>query len=171
MSENLQAKARKALFAKLDALGIAHETHEHKAVYTVEESADIKAKLPGGHTKNLFLKDKQGRFFLICCVGDTQVPVNKLHHVLDCKRLSFGKPEPLLEHLGALPGSVTFFAIMNDTDNQVKLVLDKALFEHDIINFHPMQNTATTALKSDELVRFAQAVDHDPVIIDFATVE
>jgi len=163
--------ARAALFEKLSALGISHTTHEHKAVFTVEESAEIKVNLPGGHTKNLFLKDKNGIFFLICALGDTQIPVNKLHRSFECKRLSFGKPEPLLELLGVTPGSVTFFAIMNDTENQVKLVLDKALFDHDIVNFHPMENTATTAIASEALITFAKAVDHDPVIIDFSTVE
>jgi len=171
MPKNQQEIQRRALFEKLDALDIEHKTHEHKAVFTVEESADIKASLPGGHTKNLFLKDKKGQFFLVCCIADTQVPVNKLHRTLECKRLSFGKAEPLLEYLGVLPGSVTFFAIMNDTENVVRLVLDKNLFDHEIVNFHPMQNTATTAVKSTDLVTFAKAVDHDPVIIDFANVE
>ena len=171
MSENPQERARKQLFEKLDVLDISHTTHEHKAVFTVEESAEIKANLPGGHTKNLFLKDKKGQLFLVCCIGDTQVPVNKLHRVLDCKRLSFGKADLLEQYLGVLPGSVTFFAILNDRENNVRLVLDKALFDHEIVNFHPMQNTATTAIKSEALINFAKAVDHDPVIIDFDTVE
>jgi Ala-tRNA(Pro) deacylase len=162
---------RAALFQKLDTLGISHTTHEHNAVFTVEESAEIKTELPGGHTKNLFLKDKNGQFFLICALGDTQVPVNKLHGVLESKRLSFGKPEPLLEHLGVTPGSVTFFAIINDQENKVRLVLDKTLFDHEIVNFHPMENTATTAINSEDLIPFAKAVNHDPVIIDFSTVE
>lgn len=163
--------SRAGLFKKLDELGIAHKTHEHKAVFTVEESAEIKTNLPGGHTKNLFLKDKNGTYFLISALGDTQIPINKLHRTFECKRLSFGKPEPLLELLGVTPGSVTFFSIMNDTKNQVKLVLDKSIFDHGIINFHPMENTATTAVKSAALITFAKAVDHDPVIIDFSTVE
>jgi Ala-tRNA(Pro) deacylase len=162
---------RQALFVKLDELTIGHTTHEHRAVFTVEESAEIKRNLPGGHTKNLFLKDKQGQLFLISALGDTSIPVNKLHRVLECKRLSFGKPDLLFEHLGVLPGSVTFFSIMNDLENQVKLVLDKALFDHDIVNFHPMENTATTAVNSDDLLTFAKAVDHDPVILDFAAIE
>ena len=171
MSETAQEQHRNALFEKLDALGIEHKTHEHDAVFTVEESAEIKANLPGGHTKNLFLKDKAGQLFLICCIGDTKVPVNKLHPVLGCKRLSFGKPDLMEKHLGVLPGSVTFFAIMNDNENAVRLVLDKALFDHDIVNFHPMENTATTAIASEALITFAKAVDHDPVIMDFGDFE
>jgi len=159
---------RAALFERLDRLGIAHKTHEHKAVFTVEQSAQIKEDLPGGHTKNLFLKDKAGALFLICALGDTLVPVNKLHKHLTCKRLSFGKPELLLETLGVTPGSVTFFAIMNDKEARVRLVLDKALFKHDIINFHPLENTATTAFKSADMEAFAKDTDHEPIIMNFA---
>ena len=161
---------RAALFETLDRLGIAHKTHEHEAVFTVEQGAHIKATLPGGHTKNLFLKDKAGALFLICALGDTQIPVNKLHKHLDCKRLSFGKPDLMLETLGVTPGSVTFFAVMNDQANRVQLVLDKALFAHDIINFHPLENTATTAFKSADMEAFARATGHKPIIMDFTKI-
>ena len=162
--------SRIALFETLGRLGIAHKTHEHEAVFTVEQSAEIKANLPGGHTKNLFLKDKGGALYLICALGDTQIPVNKLHKHLDCKRLSFGKPDLMMETLGVTPGSVTFFAVMNDIDVRVTLILDKALFAHDIINFHPLENTATTAFKSADMVAFAKAVNHEPIIMDFAAL-
>jgi len=164
------SRARKTLFERLNSLGIAHETHEHEAVFTVEQSADIKEGLPGGHTKNLFLKDKAGALYLICALGDTQIPVNKLHKHLDCKRLSFGKPDLMMETLGVTPGSVTFFAIMNDKAARVQLVLDKALFDHDIINFHPLENTATTAFKSADMEAFARDTSHEPIIMDFASL-
>lgn len=159
---------RQALFDYLDSLNISHTTYEHAPIFTVEEGADIKAAMPGGHTKNLFLKDKAGRFFLICALGETPIRINKLHPVLGCKRLSFGKPEPLLEHLGMTPGSVTLFSILNDTDNQVTLILDTALMNHDIVNFHPLLNDATTAISSADMVAFAKATGHEPVILDFA---
>lgn len=161
---------RAALLAKLDELSIAQTTHDHAPVFTVEESADVKASIAGGHTKNLFLKDKSGALFLVCAISDTVVPVNKLHPLLGCKRLSFGKPDLLLEHLGVVPGSVTFFSVINDTQNAVTLVLDKALLDHDIVNFHPMKNDATTSIASADLTRFAEAVNHTPVIIDFAAL-
>ena len=161
---------RIALFETLDRLGIAHKTHEHEAVFTVEQSAEIKASLPGGHTKNLFLKDKSGALYLICALGDTQIPVNKLHKHLECKRLSFGKPDLMMETLGVTPGSVTFFAVMNDEERRVQLVLDKALFAHDTINFHPLENTSTTAFKSSDMEAFAKAVNHEPIIMDFAAL-
>ncbi len=161
---------RKPLFELLDKFGIAHTTHEHEAIFTVEQGAHIKAKLPGGHTKNLFLKDKSGAVFLVCALGETKIPVNRLHKVLGCKRLSFGKPDLMIETLGVTPGSVTFFAIMNDRESRVQLVLDKALFDHEIVNFHPLENTATTAFAARDIETFAKATGHDPVILDFAVI-
>jgi len=161
---------RKPLFDLLDKLGIVHTTHEHEAIFTVEQGAHIKAALPGGHTKNLFLKDKSGTLFLVCALGETKIPVNQLHKVLGCKRLSFGKPDLMQDVLGVTPGSVTVFAIMNDRENRVGLVLDKALFNHDLVNFHPLENTATTAFAARDLEVFAKATGHEPVILDFATL-
>jgi len=161
---------RKPLFDLLDELGINHTTHEHEAIFTVEQGAHIKARLPGGHTKNLFLKDKSGALFLVCALGDTKIQINQLHKHLGCKRLSFGKPDLMLETLGVTPGSVTFFAVMNDTENRVQLVLDKTLFTHETVNFHPLENTATTAFKASDLQVFAKAVSHEPIIMDFAAL-
>ncbi len=161
---------RRPLFDLLDKLGIEFTTYEHEAIFTVEQGADIKASLPGGHTKNLFLKDKSGTLFLVCALGDTEIPVNQLHKQLGCKRLSFGKPDLMEEVLGVTPGSVTFFAVMNDTKNRVRLVLDKALFAHDLVNFHPLENTATTAFATRDLQVFATATGHDPVILDFGAI-
>ena len=154
-----------------DQHSIAHTTHDHAPVFTVEDSAAIKADMPGAHTKNLFLKDKNGRFFLVCAEAHAQVKVNRLHPALGCKRLSFGKPEPLLEHLGVTPGSVTLFGILNDTDQNVTLIIDKTLAEAEIVNFHPLLNDATTAISSADMIRFAEATGHDPVIMDFSTLE
>lgn len=162
--------SRFALFAMLDDLGIAHSTVDHAPIFTVEEGQDIKANMPGGHTKNLFLKDKAGALFLICALGDTPIKINKLHPVIGCKRLSFGKPDLLLEHLGVTPGSVTLFSVMNDSAGAVQLILDKALLDHDIVNFHPLLNDATTAISSKDMVTFAKAAGHDPLIVDFAAL-
>lgn len=164
------AVSRDDVFAALDRLGIAHTTHEHAAVFTVEEGAEIKAKIPGGHTKNLFLKDKAGRLFLICALGSTAIAVNKLHQVLGCKRLSFAKPDILLEALGMTPGSVTVFSILNDKAGDVTLVLDKALMDDPLVNFHPLINTATTTIESARLVDFAGDAGHEPVVLDFAAI-
>lgn len=159
---------RQQLFEFLDKHNIEHKTHEHAPIFTVKDGADIKANMPGGHTKNLFLKDKAGQFFLICALGDTPIRINKLHPLLGCKRLSFGKPEPLLDFLGMTPGSVTLFSILNDTNNQVTLILDTALMNHNIVNFHPLLNDATTAISSTDMIVFAKVTGHNPVMVDFA---
>lgn len=162
---------REDLYALFEHHAIAYETTDHAPVFTVEEGQEIKAALPGGHTKNLFLKDKAGKLFLVCALGDTQIKVNRLHPVLGCKRLSFGKPDLLLEHLGVEPGSVTVFSVMNDTAQNVTLVLDEALLSHDIVNFHPLKNDATTAISKEDLLKFADITGHTPIILDFATLQ
>ncbi|NNE57460.1 MAG: prolyl-tRNA synthetase associated domain-containing protein [Hellea sp.] len=160
--------SRADLFALFDELEIDHKTTEHQPVFTVEESAEIKASLPGVHTKNLFLKDKGGNFFLICAESHARIKVNKLHPHLGCKRLSFGKAEYLMEHLGVEPGSVTLFSVMNDKPGAVKLIVDKTLADADIVNFHPLKNDATTAISADDMIKFAKATGHEPLIMDFA---
>ena len=163
--------SRADLFAFLDEHDISHSTLDHEPIFTVEEGRDIKKNLPGGHTKNLFLKDKAGKLFLICALGDTPIRINRLHPQLGCKRLSFGKPDLLLEHLGVTPGSVTIFSLVNDREANVTLIIDKALADHDIVNFHPLLNDATTAISSTDMIRFAKATGHEPIIMDFSTIE
>ncbi len=158
---------RQDLFNLFDTLNISHRTVDHPPVFTVEESASVKADLPGAHTKNLFLKDKAGQFFLICAQSHTPIKINKLHPILGCKRLSFGKPEPMLDLLGVTPGSVTLFSVMNDTNGQVKLIIDKILVDAEIVNFHPLLNDATTAISSTDMISFATATGHAPIILDF----
>jgi Ala-tRNA(Pro) deacylase len=145
---------REELFQLFAALGVEHTTTEHRPVFTVEDGQDIKANLPGGHTKNLFLKDRNGAFFLVCALGDTQVRLNQLHKTLGCARLSFANEEHLLARLGVTPGSVTLFALINDQDHQVCLVLDEALLASDPVNFHPLNNDATTNVCQATMRRF-----------------
>lgn len=156
------------LYERLTDLGIAYHTEEHAAVFTVEEGLDIKARLPGGHSKNLFLKDKAGQFILISALGSTPIKLNRLHAHIGSKRLSFGKEDALFDHLGVRPGSVTVFSILNDTDARVRLVLDDALFAQDVVWFHPMRNTASTRIAPADLLAFARATGHDPLILDLA---
>ena len=156
-----------ALYALLDELGIATRTEEHRAVFTVAEGVDVKARLPGGHSKNLFLKDKSGAFVLISALSSTEIRLNQLHKRIGTKRLSFGKPEALLDLLGVAPGSVTVFSVLHDKEAKVRLILDKALFEHDAVWFHPMRNTASTRIAPDDIIRFAEATGHAPTVVDF----
>ena len=154
------------LFAFFRRLGIAAQTYEHVPVFTVAESQAIKEEIPGGHSKNLFLKDKKGRLFLVVAHAETRIELKRLHEALDASgRLSFGSAELLREVLGVEPGSVTPFALMNDRERRVSLVLDEALMEHEPVNFHPLVNSATTGLSRADLLKFFAATGHEPRIM------
>lgn len=155
------------LFARFDALGVTHTTTRHRPVFTVEEGADLKARMPGGHTKNLFLKDKKGALFLLCALGDTPIDLNAASKVLGAGRFSFGSAERLKENLGVAPGSVTLFALINDPERKVTLVLDEALFAHDPVNFHPLKNDATTAISPADMLKFIRSLGREPIRLAF----
>lgn len=155
---------RETLFARLKELGIATETIEHEAVFTVAESERLERDLPGGHTKNLFLKDAKSALFLIVAHHRTRVDLKRLPPVIGSARLSFGPADLLQEVMGVKPGSVTAFAVMNDAGQQVRVVLDRNLMEFDTINLHPMENSATTSIARDDLLRFIRATGHTPQI-------
>lgn len=158
------------LFAMLDDLGIKVETLEHDATFTVAESQQIKSDMPGGHSKNLFLKDKGGNLVLISAHHDTQIVLNQLHKTIGTKRLSFGKAELMEDVLGVVPGSVTAFALMNDKEQRVRFILDKALSDFDTLCFHPLRNTATTAISRPDFDSFVSATGHEIEIVDFSAL-
>ncbi|MEL6921220.1 MAG: prolyl-tRNA synthetase associated domain-containing protein [Pseudomonadota bacterium] len=150
------------LFATLDELGISYANHEHEAVFTVAESQALRDGIAGGHTKNLFLKDKKGRYFLLTVGEDAEVDLKRIHTVIGAQgRVSFGKPDALMSLLGVVPGAVTAFGIINDANHQVTLIFDEDLMRHDIINCHPLRNDATTSIAAKDLQRFVEATGHD----------
>ena len=151
-----------------DKHGIAATTYRHRPVFTVEDGRDIKDHLPGTHTKNLFLKDKKGALFLVTAKDDTKIDLKWLSKRLNCGRLSFAKPELMKEVLGVTPGSVTPFAVLNDTENRVNVIYDSAMIAHDLLNFHPLQNTMTTAIAREDLMKFCQSLAIEPQIINFS---
>ncbi len=155
------------LFAFLDAHAIAHHTTQHPPLFTVAESAALKADLPGGHTKNLFMKDKSGTLVLISAEAHAGIHLNRLHRHLGTGRLSFTDADLLFDALGVRPGSVTAFSLINDAQGRVRFILDAALMETDPINFHPLVNTATTAISRHDLMKFARLTGHEPEIMDF----
>ena len=154
------------LFEFLETLDIRTTTVEHPPLFTVEDSQKLRGKIIGGHTKNLFLKDKKNNFFLVTVGEDAKVDLKILHKIIGgSSRLSFGKPEKLMEYLGVLPGAVTAFSPINDTNNMVKMVIDEKLMENDVLNCHPLVNTATTSIARDDLIKFLNAVKHPPEIL------
>jgi Ala-tRNA(Pro) deacylase len=157
----------KPLFALLDRLGTRVTTRTHAKVFTVAESEHVKVDMPGGHTKNLFLKDKSGQLVLVCALGSSVLPLNQLHRQIGTQRLSFTDAPLLWEALGVTPGSVTGFAILNDAAQRVRLVLDEALLAHETLNFHPLRCDMTTAISRADFLGFAEATGHTVTRIDF----
>ena len=155
-----------ALLARLDELGIGHGTVEHEPLFTVEQSKALRGQLPGGHSKNLFLRNKKGRVWLVTCLEDRQVDLKALAAALEGGRFSFGSAERLMAHLGVIPGAVTPFAVINDKAGAVRMVLDQGLLERDPLNFHPLDNARTTAVSPEGLLRFLEAEGHAPQLLD-----
>jgi len=170
MTADHKPAGRAELLAFLDSIGVEHRTYDHPAVFRVDEGHAIKAAMPGGHTKNLFLKDKKGQLWLISARQDTVIDLKRLDRVIGSARLSFGNAELMRETLGVTPGSVTAFGLINDRHHRVRFVLDQALVGCDLVNFHPMTNTATTAVSREGFLKFLEAIGVTPRIVDFSRV-
>jgi Ala-tRNA(Pro) deacylase len=153
------------LFAFLDRLDIGHGTVSHPPLFTVEQSRGLRGQIPGGHTKNLFLKDKRDAFYLVVALEHAEIELKSLHRLLGASgRFSFGSAEALRQLLGVEPGSVTPFAVVNDTAGKVTVVLDAAMLDHEVLNYHPLVNTMTTSISRAGLMKFLKASGHEPRI-------
>lgn len=157
-----------SLMAQLKALGIEFSYCEHKAVFTVAESEAVDKDIPGTHCRNLFLRDDKKSNFLLCLQNATEVDIKKLPAIIESKKLSFGSPDRLWDYLGVRPGSVCPYAIVNDTQKQVKICLDKSMMDHDVLNFHPLLNTMTIGVKPSDLVHFIESTGHTAYIVDLS---
>src|SRR5260370_27808823 len=153
------------LFALLDRLGIAHQSVSHPPLFTVEASRRLRGKIPGGHTKNLFLRDKRGRVFLLCALEAAAIDVKGVPHRRGAGRFSFGSAALMRELIGIEPGAVTPFALINDTAGRVAIVLDAPMMRQETLNFHPLVNTMTTTISRDGLPKFLEATRHPPQIL------
>ena len=156
---------RAELLACLEELGIKTTTVEHPPLFTVEESQRLRGEIPGGHTKNLFLKDKKDKVFLVVAEEDAEVDMKSLHKRIGSARLSFGRPELLAELLGVVPGSVTPFGAINDTAGRVAVILDAGLMRHGTLNFHPLENVATTNIGREDFLTFLRHTGHEPTVL------
>lgn len=161
-----------ALFARLDKLGVAHVTVTHPPLHTVEESKRLRGEIPGAHIKNLFLKDKKGRLFLVTALESSVIDLKTLHvHVGGSGRLSFCNPDQLWRHLGVRPGSVTPFALVNDGARAVSFVLDTALARFERLNAHPLVNTMTTGVSWAGLQTLLAETGHDALQLDLSALK
>lgn len=153
------------LLTALVALGIDIEIHGHPAVFTVEDSAGVHAAVPGSHTKNLFLKDAGGQFWLVTVDHVTRVDLKALAGAIGSRKLSFGKPEDMTALLGITPGAVSPLAAINDSDGRVSVVIDSRLAQAPRVNVHPLRNTATIGLSGSDLLRALSAWNHPPTVV------
>ncbi|TCN31918.1 Ala-tRNA(Pro) hydrolase [Sinorhizobium americanum] len=166
MMSEAQPKSAEDLFRFLDELGIEHRTKRHQPVFTVAESVALRDEIPGGHTKNLFLKDKKDNYFLLTVEEKATVDLKTIHQTIGAaSKVSFGKPEKLMEYLGVIPGAVTAFGAINDTSGKVKIILDEGLMEFDTINCHPLSNDQTTSIAATDMLRFMEATGHEPLVL------
>lgn len=155
------------LFRYLEELGIETTTVTHPPLYTVEESQALRGQIAGAHTKNLFLRDRKDAHFLVTVGEEAEIDLKRIHTIIGASgRVSFGKPEKLLEYLGVVPGAVTAFGLLNDKGGNVRFVLDSALAEAEIVNAHPLTNEATTSISSADLLRFVKATGHEALILN-----
>ncbi len=159
-----------ALLARLADLDIAVSSFSHPPVHTVEEAKALRGELAGGHIKNLFLRNKKGAMWLITCLEDRKIDLKALGQALGAGRFSFGSAERLMTYLGVLPGAVTPFAVINDTEGKVQVVLDAGVVDCDPVNTHPLVNDRTVAVSPGDLVRFLEAVGHPPQILDLGSL-
>lgn len=154
------------LLERLSSLGIEATTFSHPPVYTVEEARAMRGELPGAHIKNLFLRNKKGAMWLLTCLEDRALELRSVGERIGAGRLSFASAERLMRYLGVLPGAVTPLAVINDTEAEVRMVLDRAILDMPLVNCHPLVNDRTTALAPSDLVRFLEATGHPPALID-----
>jgi Ala-tRNA(Pro) deacylase len=154
-----------ALFAFLDRFGIPHHTVTHPPLFTVDQSQALRGRIAGGHTKNLFLRDKAGALYLVVALEDASIDLKILQRRLGAARFSFASADLLREVLGVEPGAVTPFAAINDTGHRVTVILDAAMMQHEALNYHPLVNTMTTSIRRDDLLKFLAATGHQPRIM------
>jgi Ala-tRNA(Pro) deacylase len=159
------------LFARFDALGIRHRTHRHPPLHTVAESVMLRGSLPGAHCKSLFLRDRKGGLWLVVVLEERRLDLKALADRLGAPRFSFGSPALLQEVLGVSPGSVTPFALINDGAHRVRVVLDAEMLRFDPVNYHPLTNTATTAISAEDLRRFIADCGHQPLVLELAGLD
>lgn len=154
------------VLSRLAVLGIEVSTHHHPPLFTVEQSKELRGDLPGGHCKNLFLRDRKQKMWLVVCREDLRIDLKALGQVIGGDRLSFGSADRLMRVLGVIPGAVSPFALINDTENQVSVILDKGMMALSPLNYHPISNEMTTAIQPEGLLDFIRACGHEPRVMD-----
>ena len=155
------------VLARLADLSIDSVTYDHPPLFTVEDSKAYRGPIPGCHCKNLFLRGKKkSQMWLLSCREDLSVNLKEIGAKLGGQRLSFGSPERLLMYLGVRPGAVSPFALINDPNQSVDVILDKGMMLLSPLNFHPITNEKTTSISPGNLMKYIKSCGHQPKIMD-----
>ena len=154
------------LLADLGTLAIPFAAHEHAAVFTVAESGALHAEISGAHTKNLFLKDNAGAFWLVTVPAEARVDLKALPQAIGCKRVSFAKADDMARLLGITPGSVTPLAMINAAPGSVGVAIDSTLAGAERVNVHPLRNTGTLGLAGADVLRLLRHWGHEAVVAE-----
>ena len=157
-------KNQDQFFTRLAELNIKFKIYRHPPLHTVEQSRQYRGDIPGAHCKNLFLKDKKGALWLLVVLEAARIDLKHVNKTIGAARLSFGKPDLLHQVLGVTPGSVTPFAVMNDREYVVNIVLDQEMMSSPLLNYHPLSNDATVSITPKDLLRFIESCGHKPHI-------
>ncbi len=159
---------KEQLIEILDNLGIEYQLFDHEPIFTVEQGEPLKKTIPGMHCRNLFLRDKKKKMFLVTAANETRVDMKKLSGVINSGRLSFGSQDRLWENLGITQGSVNPFCIINDKQKDLRMILDSTMMDAQIVNYHPMDNACTIGMAPDDLLSFLDHIEHEYEIVDLA---
>ncbi len=143
------------IYTFLGSLGIDYEKHDHPAVYTCEQADKYYSEDHGGRSKNLFLRNKKGNaHYLVILESKKRLNLKTLAYILDEDKLSFASEERMMKHLKITPGAVSPFALINNENNEVEVIVDEDLLQHEKLHYHPNVNTATLVLSSGDFVKF-----------------
>ncbi len=155
----------------LDDLGIKHSSISHAPMRTVADSRALREGVPGGYSKNLFLRNRKGKMLLVTLLEHRTVNLKALGEMLGLGKPSFASPQRLMQYLGVIPGAVTPLAVLNDVTRSVSVVLDQQLLSMDPLHFHPCDNSMTTTVSSVDLMRYIEHYHEAPAIVDFDALE
>ena len=174
--ETLKNKSRpktvRQLLETLNKIEIVYDTQHHLPMRTVSESKELRGvPKPGAYTKNLFLRNKKGSMWLVTCYEDSDLDLHKVSTQLQSGRLSFGSTARLKQFLGVTPGSVSPFALINDSTLSVSFVMEKKLLQSKKLHLHPLDNTQTTTISTEDFLRFLAYIQHTPTYIEFTQDE
>ena len=154
------------IYSRLDELGVDYDTIDHTPTHTVQDAEKLQLDIPALQTKCLFLRSIDQEFFLVLTPADRQVPLNKLKNQLACSRLSLARSDFLKKILNVTPGAVTPFAIANDQDHLVQMVIDESIMQADEVAVHPLRNDQSTLLSPNGLDKFIESFGRSSFVVD-----